>query len=142
MATIKGQNLRLFVQGIVVGYATTCQAHVSAQLSNTTTKDDTDDWANNDVTGLSWDVSSDALVGDPESGGKTYQQLLSVMVSKTKVSVSFSMASGSHNATEGSSYLSGQAYITDIQATATNRENSTFTVQLTGTGPLTTTSGS
>ena len=67
MATIKGQNLRVLM-GADVGseycviQATSCTAHVTMNVQESSTKDDTDGWVRNDITGMSWDITSEAQV--------------------------------------------------------------------------------
>lgn len=62
MATIKGQNLRLVVNDKCVAGATSCSLHIAATVEDSSTKDDTGDWARNEITGLSWDAQSDAVM--------------------------------------------------------------------------------
>lgn len=62
MATIKGQNLRLLIGGKCVAGATSCTMHIAAQTEDSSTKDDTGDWTRNEITGLQWDASVDALM--------------------------------------------------------------------------------
>ena len=73
MATIKGQNLRILLDGKCVAASTACTMHLSANVEDSSTKDDTGDWAQNEVVGLTWDVSVDALVtiGTSKRGVKT-----------------------------------------------------------------------
>lgn len=59
---IKGQNLRLFVEGKCIAAATSCTIHVTAQTEDATTKDSDGDWVENQCVGLGWDASVDALV--------------------------------------------------------------------------------
>lgn len=145
MATIKGQNLRVMVGTAsgsekCIAMATSCTFHISAQTEDSSTKDDTGDWANNEVTGLSWDASTDSLVTLEDNGtnGELPQDLLTLMINKTKVYLKFDTTSGTNNRTAGNSTIkkSGTAYINDVNVTAANRQNSTLTVQFTGTGPL------
>ena len=94
----------------------------------------------NEVTGLSWDASTDSLVTltDNGSNGEIPSDLFSAMINKTKLYLKFDTTSGTNNRTAGNSAIkkTGTAYITDISVTAANRQNSTLTVQFTGTGPL------
>ena len=62
MATIQGQNLRLFVRGLCVAAARSATFHVAANFEDGGTKDDTNKWAVNEPTGVSWDASVEALV--------------------------------------------------------------------------------
>lgn len=140
MATIKGQNLRIAVGGKCIAMATSCQFHVAAQTEDSSTKDDTGDWASNEITGLSWDASTDSLVTltDNGSNGELPTDLFTAMIAKTLLNLTFDVTSGTNNRTAQNSALkkTGTAYITDISVTAQNRANSTITVQFTGTGAL------
>lgn len=62
MATIKGQNIRLLIGGYCVGASTNCTLTIGATATESTTKDSTGDWAQNEITQKSWSASVDALV--------------------------------------------------------------------------------
>ena len=140
MATIKGQNLRVMVGSKCIAMATSCTFHVAAQTESASTKDDANDFEVNEVTGLSWDASTESLVTLQDNGtnGELPTDLLSVMIAKTKVALTFDVTNGTNNRVGTNSALkkSGQAYINDISITAANRQNSTLSVQFLGTGPL------
>lgn len=140
MATIKGQNLRVMVGGKCVAMATSCTFHVSASLEDSSTKDSTGDWQEQEVVGLSWDAQTDSLITLTDNGtnGELPQDLLGLIINKTLVTLTFDTTSGTNNRTGQNSAIkkSGQAYVTDVQITAANRQNSTLTVQFTGTGAL------
>lgn len=140
MATIKGQNLRVLVGGKCVAMATSCTFHIAGQTEDSSTKDDTGDWASNEVTGLSWDASTDSLVTLTDNGtnGELPTDLMTLIINKTLVTLTFDTTNGTNNRTAGNSAIkrTGQAYLTDYSLTAPNRQNSTITCQFTGTGPL------
>ena len=140
MGTIKGQNLRVMVGGKCIAMATSCTFHVSAQLEDSSTKDSVGDFQEQEVTGLSWDAQTESLVTleDNGSNGELPQDLLSLMINKTKVTLTFDQTSGTNNRVGQNSVIkkTGQAYITDMSVQAANRQNSTQSVQFTGTGPL------
>lgn len=140
MGTIKGQNLRVMVGGKCVAMATSCTIHVAAQTEDSSTKDDTGDWAENEVVGLSWDASTDSLVtlSDNGTNGELPVDLLSLIINKTKVQLTFDTTGGTNNRTGQNSAIkkSGYAYLTDYSLTAPNRQNSTLTCQFSGTGAL------
>lgn len=140
MGTIKGQNLRVMVGGKCIAMATSCQFHVSAQLEDSSTKDSVGDFQEQEVTGLSWDAQTDSLVTLEDNGtnGELPQDLLSLMINKTKVTLTFDQTAGTNNRVGQNSVIkkTGQAYISDINISAQNRQNSTISVQFTGTGPL------
>lgn len=140
MSTIKGQNLRILVGGKCVAMATSCTFHVSAQLEDSSTKDSVGDWQEQEVTGLSWDAQTDSLVTLEDNGtnGELPQDLLGLIINKTKVTITFDQTAGTNNRVGQNSAIkrTGDAYVTDVTITAQNRQNSTFSAKLTGTGPL------
>ena len=140
MGTIKGQNLRVMVGGKCIAMATSCQFHVSAQLEDSSTKDSVGDFQEQEVTGLSWDAQTDSLVTLEDNGtnGELPQDLLSLMINKTKVTLTFDQTAGTNNRVGQNSVIkrSGTAYLTDYNLTAPNRQNSTLNCKFTGTGAL------
>ena len=140
MATIKGQNLRVMVGGKCIAMATSCTFHISAQVESASTKDDANDFEVNEVTGLSWDASTDSLVTLTDNGtnGELPTDLMSLIINKTVVTLTFDQTAGTNNRTGQNSAIkrSGQAYLTDYSISAQNRQNSTLSCQFTGTGPL------
>ena len=140
MGTIKGQNLRVMVGGKCIAMATSCTFHVSAQLEDSSTKDSVGDFQEQEVTGLSWNAQTESLVTleDNGSNGELPQDLLSLMINKTKVTLTFDTTAGTNNRVGQNSVIkkTGEAYITDMSVQAANRQNSTLSVQFTGTGPL------
>lgn len=140
MATIKGQNLRVMVGGKCIAMATSCQFHISAQMEDSSTKDSVGDFQEQEVTGLSWDAQTDSLVTLEDNGtnGELPQDLLSLILNKTKVTLTFDQTAGANNRVGQNSVIkrSGEAYLSDYNLTAQNRQNSQLTCQFTGTGPL------
>ena len=140
MATIKGQNLRVMVGGKCIAMATSCQFHVAAQTADSSTKDDTGDWAVNEIVGLSWDASTDALITLEDNGtnGELVVDLFTAMIQKTLLTLSFDVTNGTNNRTGTNSVIkrSGSAYLTDLSVSAPNRQNSTITCQFSGSGAL------
>lgn len=128
------------VGGKCIAMATSCTFHVSAALESSSTKDSTGDWDEQEVVGLSWDASTDSLVTLTDNGlnGELPQDLLSLIINKTLVTLTFDQTNGTNNRTGMNSAIkkSGQAYLNDYSLTAANRQNSTITVQFQGTGPL------
>ena len=140
MATIKGQNLRVMVEGKCIAMATSCTFHISAQLEDSSTKDSTGYWQEQEVTGLSWDASTDSLVtlADNGTGGELPVDLMTLIINKTPITLTFDQTAGANNRVAQNSTIkrSGSAYLTDLNITAQNRANSTCTCQFTGNGPL------
>ena len=75
---------------------------------------------------------------DNGTNGELPQDLLLLMINKTKVTLTFDTTAGTNNRVGQNSVIkkTGQAYITDASVQAANRQNSTLSVQFTGTGPL------
>lgn len=128
------------VGGKCIAMATSCQFHISAQMEDASTKDSTGDFQEQEVTGLSWDAQTDSLVTleDNGSNGELPQDILSLIINKTKVTLTFDQTAGANNRVGQNSVIkkTGQAYVSDVQVTAQNRQNSTMTVQFQGTGAL------
>ena len=99
MGTIKGQNLRVMVGSKCIAMATSCTFHVAAQTESASTKDDANDFEVNEVTGLSWDASTESLVTLQDNGtnGELPTDLLSLMIAKTKVTLTFDVTNGANN---------------------------------------------
>lgn len=141
MSKTKGGDLMIFVGGESIAYATTHTLSVGADTTDSSNKDEGGGgWASSDVNLLNWSASSDNIMGSGE--GQTYQALLALMVAKQPVAVVFATKSGTATNvptggwTAGSTYASGNALITSLEANAPNGENATFTVQFTGVGAL------
>ena len=92
------------------------------------------------MTGLSWDAQTDSLVTLADNGvnGELPTDLMSLIINKTKVTLTFDQTAGANNRVGQNSAIkrSGEAYLTDYSLSAQNRQNSTLSCQFTGTGPL------
>ena len=128
------------VGGKCIAMAVSATFHVSAQVESASTKDDANDFEVNEVTGLSWDAQTDSLVTLTDNGtnGELPTDLMSLIINKTKVTLTFDQTAGANNRTGQNSAIkrSGEAYLTDYSLSAQNRQNSTLSCQFTGTGPL------
>jgi len=130
----------VMVGGKCIAMATSCQFHISAQMEDASTKDSVGDFQEQEVTGLSWDAQTDSLVTleDNGSNGELPQDIFSLIINKTKVTLTFDQTAGANNRVGQDSAIkkTGEAYVSDVQITAQNRQNSTITVQFQGTGAL------
>ena len=142
MGIIKGQNLRLKIGNNFVAFATSCTLHVSANLEEASTKDTTGDFQSQELTGLSWDVSTDALYTvTSDTGGMNGEAALNLVLAKQKVLVTFQQTAANSDKNRGDlsgTTYSGYAWVSDISINAANRQNASYTIQLTGDGELTT----
>lgn len=143
MATIKGQNLRvMFDSGDpetpnqCVAASTNCVVHVSAQVQESTTKDNEDDWVENEVVGLNWDVQVDALViEDEQSSTGVGIQDLTVGLPYQLI---FTRTTGTKNRQDisGETAYTGAAVLSDLQVNSTNQDVATYTAKFIGNGEL------
>lgn len=141
MSYIKGQNLRVMVGTKCVAAATSASVHVAQELQDSSTKDSTGDWTEQEVTGLSWDASCDALfvIDSSDTTGEQIVDLLDTLIAKTEVTLSFKQTGSAKNrtATNGGLVWTGKALVSDISINADNKQNATYTVKFTGNGALT-----
>ena len=146
MGVIKGQNLRLLIGGKCVAFATSCTVHASLNLEESSTKDSTNNYTEQTPTGISWDMSCDALYSvDTDATGVNGINALDMVLAQQRVQVQFEQTQGEKNrvAVSGGAVYSGYAWVNDISINAANRQNTSYTIQLTGDGELTkTTAGS
>jgi hypothetical protein len=146
MGVIKGQNLRILLGGKCVAFATSCTVHVSLNLEESSTKDSTNNFTEQTPTGISWDMSCDALYSvDADATGVNAISALDTVLAQQKVQVQFEQTQGEKNrvAVSGGAVYSGYAWVNDISINAANRQNTSYTIQLTGDGQLAkTTAGS
>lgn len=146
MGVIKGQNLRLLIGGKCVAFSTSCTVHVSLNLEESSTKDSTNNFTEQSPTGISWDMSCDALYSvDADATGVNAISALDTVLAQQKVQVQFEQTQGEKNrvAVSGGAVYSGYAWVNDISINAANRQNTSYTIQLTGDGQLAkTTAGS
>jgi predicted secreted protein len=139
MSIIKGQNLRLKIGGDYVAFSTSCKVHVSVSLEESSTKDSTGDWTEQEVTGKSWDISCDALYSvEPDTGASNGSDLLDTLLAGEKVEVELVQTNGEKNRAEipDGAKLSGHAIVNDITINADNKQNASYSIQLTGVGEL------
>jgi len=146
MGVIKGQNLRLLIGGKCIAFSTSCTAHASLNLEESSTKDSTNNFTEQTPTGISWDLSCDALYSvDTDATGVNGINALDMVLAQQRVQVQFEQTQGEKNrvAVSGGAVYSGYAWVNDISINAANRQNTSYTIQLTGDGELTkTTAGS
>lgn len=135
MATkLKGQNLRVFLDGKVITAALSCQLKIKAQVRDTSTKDTVDSFAHNEIVGFSWEVSAQSAVWTGDGPGKNTKDLLDYR--GAVVDLELAPTEGAYNAEKSDILLHGKAIVTAITVTAKNRENSTCDIILTGKGDL------
>lgn len=140
MGVIKGQNLRLTLGGKFIAFSTSATLHASLNLEESSTKDSTNNFTQQTPTGISWDMSCDALYSvDADTTGVNGSDSLDIVLAQQRVLVELERTQGEKNRVPvaGAVKYSGYAWVNDIQVNAPNRQNTSYTIQLTGDGELT-----
>lgn len=145
----KGQFVRLFLgndntttPSAVIAGAKTLSLHVSLSLEEATTKDTTGDWVIQEATGLSYDISTNALVSSGETitsqvGGQSLDNLEAIYEASNPVKWQIANVSGDNQRTKGAVIASGSVIISQLTINAANRQTATYDAQLQGFGPYT-----
>jgi hypothetical protein len=139
MGVIKGQNLRVLIGGKCLAFATSCTVHASLNLEDSSSKDSTNNFTEQTPTGISWDMSCDALYSvDADATGVNGVAALDMVLAQQKVLVQFEQTQGEKNRVPvtGSVAYSGYAWVNDISVNAGNKQNTSYTIQLAGDGQL------
>ncbi len=131
MATVKGQNLRIFVGSRAIAAALDCSLHVQLNVQQFSTKDDEGAWAKNRIVNVAWSATANAVVTDTEELEAIGISELADLIGTT-VKVQLNTTDGTQNRTMSSLLLAGDAIVSDVQYTAENRKRSTCQVTLTG----------
>lgn len=145
----KGQFVRLFLSSdntttpaAVIAAAKQLSLHVSLTLEDATTKDTTGDWQVQEPTGLTYDISTTALMrsGDTitsQVGGKTIADLEDIYEASNPVKWQIANVSGANQRTKGSVIASGSVIIATLTLNGPNRQNADYTANLNGYGAYT-----
>lgn len=138
-----GQSLRLFLfpdnspQARAVCASTSCTLHISATTEQTSTKDTEGNWEDYEVTGLSYDISADALVDVGVDDACQLNDFLEMMESSDDYKAwSITTTTGTKNREIDDPICYGNASVSSIQITAQNRQNASLSVSLAGYGEL------
>ena len=145
----KGETVRLFLSSdntaapdAVLAAARSLSLHVSVSLEDATTKDTTGAWQYQEPTGLSYDISSGALVRSGETitsqvGAKSYADIQSLYEAGTPFKWKIANVSGDNNRTASSTIVSGSCLITTLTQNDPNRQSSDYTMNANGYGDYT-----
>jgi len=145
----KGQFVRLFLgsdntatPAKVIASAKSLSLHVSLSLEDATTKDTDGNWQVQEPTGISFDISSNALVrsGDVITStvqGQALADLMDVYEASEPVKFQIANVSGANQRTKGTVIVEGSVVITALNISAQNRQNATYDATLTGYGEYT-----
>ena len=142
----KGQYVRLFLSddniatpSKVVLASQTLSIHFSVQLEETTTKDTTGDWQTQEPVGLSYDISTSALVrsGDTITStvpAMTYADLQGIYLNSEPVKWEIANVNGDNNRTKRTVIVSGSAVMTALNTQSQNRSVVKYDMTLNGYG--------
>ena len=142
----KGQFVRLFLgsdntttPAKVIAFAKQLQVHVSLQMEDATTKDTEGNWQIQEPTGLSYDITCNALVrgGDTISSSVQAQglsEIESIFEAGTPVKFQIANTSGPNNRTIGAVIMSGSVIVSQLEIQAQNRTTAQYSTTLNGYG--------
>lgn len=153
MSIVKGKKLMLFIETSSntyksVGYATNHTLSTSASTIDVAHKDLADagsgKWADEDIDTLSWTITTENFYA-ASADGVTFADLFGYYSAGTELNVKFAVAADSTSGVPTGGWvppttgyiLSGKVVITSIDVNAPVSDNASFSVTLTGKGPLT-----
>lgn len=144
----KGQFVRLFLSSdntstptAVIAAAKSLQVHVSVQMESATSKDTEGDYEVQEPVGISYDISTSALVrsGEPitsQVGANDLKDIKDIYENGTPVKFQIANVSGANNRTKGTVIMSGSVIISQLTINAP-LQNATYDAQLQGYGNYT-----
>lgn len=130
-----------------IAYATNHSFSSSVSTVDTTTKDsaDTPDgaarWNNEEIDAFTWSITSEHLYAN-EGAGITVKDIMKMYVAGTILDLKFSVANNSTTGapeagwSEATGLLSGKGYITSFDINASNGDNASCSITITGVGPV------
>lgn len=143
----KGQFVRLFVgsdntttPAKVVAAARQLSLHISLSLESATTKDTDGDWDIQQPTGLSYDITSNALMRSGDTitssvGAQTVADIEDIYEGAVPVKWSIANVSGANQRTKGAVIVSGSCVITSLVLNGPDRQNADYNATFNGYGP-------
>jgi predicted secreted protein len=140
---IKGNELMLFISGKSIAYATNHTLNISGDAKDISSKDNVGGWNDSEMGNLSWTVNSENLMANV-GNGYVFDDLFDLMIAKEKIDVVFTRRAGGVNSEIGTDGWSvgtetqyqGQVLITSLEQAASNGENATMKIDMTGCGQL------
>lgn len=140
---IRGDELQLFYNGNAFAWATSHTLTLTGNTVDIATKDH-GSWGASEIGNITWEITSENLYSEDD-----YDTLFDLMVQKEPIDVVFAKVSnydpdglvragGKVSAwTASTTYRTGKAVISSLTANANTGENATYSLTLTGAGPLT-----
>lgn len=145
----KGQFIRLFLSSDntttpvkVLAAPKSLSIHVSVSLEDATTKDTTGSWTVQEPTGISYDISTNALIKSGETitssvAAMTLSDLQTIYEGMSPVKWQIANVSGDNNRTKGAVIVSGSAVLSNLAISAQNRQVARYDATLNGYGTYT-----
>ena len=145
----KGQFYRLFLgndasatPSKVIAAAKSLSCHISVSLEDSTTKDTPGNFQVQEPTGISFDISTNALIRSGETitssvQGQSLSDLQTIFEASEPVRFEIANVSGANQRTKGNVLISGLVTITALNLSAQVKSNATYDATLTGYGEFT-----
>lgn len=133
---IKGQNFRLFIDGVCLAGSKTCTVSQSAQTEDITSKDSLGNGKDTNIKLKSWSGSADALVFDITN----VQNFIAHIISGDKIQCTFQKTEGDPPRTPSKTQemkLAGSILINDLTIKSVVNEEIIISIKFLGWGPLT-----
>lgn len=142
----KGQFVRLFLAinelpstPMPIAAAKSLSLHVSLTLEDATTKDTEGEWQIQEPTGLSYDISTSALMRSGETitssvSARTIADIENVYENGLPVDWKIANVGGANNRTATTTIVSGKVIVSSLTMNGPNRQNATYDTQLQGYG--------
>ena len=147
-AYTKGENVRLYVSdnnsdapSKVIAAARQLSLHVSLQMESASTKDTPGDYDIQEPTGLSYDISTSALVRGSDTieagapAGQSLDDIETIYEGSAPVKWKIANVTGTNHRTADTTIVSGSAIVSQLTLNGPNRQAADYTCQLTGYGP-------
>lgn len=153
--SINGSDLMMFIDTDTTGstpayksiaFATSHKLSISAETTETSSKDTGGKWVAKAVRKLSWNMSTDNLYS-LDGVGQKYSDLFDLMTARKEINVVFSLESGYATKADEvpaagwapltTGQYKGKVVITSLELNAPNGDNATFTASFEGVGALT-----
>lgn len=140
----RGQYIRLLLSPIndvenVIAAAKQLTLHGTAQTEESSTKDTTGDDLEFEVTSLGYEITGSALVladGDDLLSSAVSLRELEDWLKNQLLKWKICVMEGDNNRTIVEEIAHGQAKLTNLQAQAPNKQNTTYNYTLAGYGPI------
>jgi TP901-1 family phage major tail protein len=127
---VNGTDLRIYKGGTAIGRATTCSLSISREMREILDKDNTGSWVTSAPGRKSASLSSDAFFTYDTTNVKP-ETLWTDLDNGTLVTWRFTTDEA------GDKALDGRGYVTEFSVNAGVEENSTYSVTITVSGPIT-----